>query len=150
MSANRNRTAGHGWERDLVKCFHDLGFPHVVTSRSESRARDAQGIDLVNKDERFHGQFPFNIQAKNMIGHVKYAKLLEALPREKGVLNVVIHKQTEKQGTRFKTQGTYAILPLTDFFTLISVIQRAGIILTPALLSSLANGIQDSETNDRS
>lgn len=151
MSSNRNRSAGHGWERELAKCFHILGFPHVVTSRSESRSRDAQGVDLVNKDERLNGQFPFNVQAKNMVGHIKYAKLLSELPTETGVLNVVLHKQTEKHGARFRTQGAYAILPIADFFSLLSVIQQAGIVLTPALIANLQNGVLlNNKESDRS
>src|ERR1700744_2425012 len=61
---NRNRDAGHGFERWIVKWFIKLGFPHVVTSRSESRSRDNDQIDVLNKDEYINGRLPYNVQGK--------------------------------------------------------------------------------------
>lgn len=120
-NGKRNRRAGHMWERQLAETFRQLGFPHVVTTRSESRSRDAQKIDLMNREEGVYGRFPFNIQAKTTTNHVKYAKLLAEMPTTEGVMNIVIHKQTEKVGTRFQPVGMYAILYFDDFKSLINV-----------------------------
>jgi len=118
-NGKRNRQAGHSLERTLAGVFRDIGFPHVVTTRSESRSRDAQKIDLMNREERVNGRLPYNVQAKNSTLHLKYAKLLEEIPDVPGVMNVVIHKQTEKVNNRFVPRGEYAILYLKDFLTLI-------------------------------
>lgn len=118
--ANRNRNAGHQWERDLVKVFRDHGYSHVVTTRSESKSRDDQGIDLMNKDERHNGIFPFNIQAKCTTRLVKYPELLSLLPQEDGVVNLIAHRQVIKHETRFMKAGEYVILSLQDFINLLN------------------------------
>lgn len=137
MSTNgkRNRSAGHAWERRLAEIFKDLGYEHVVTTRSESRARDNSKIDLMNKDERYNGQFPFNVQAKNKVGNLRYAELLAELPKEEGIINVVLHKKTQKVGTRFLPAGHYAVLRLYDFLTLL---QLLGVI-TPEMIKKIEN-----------
>lgn len=117
--AKRNRSVGHNLERQLAKKFRELGYEHVVTTRSESRSRDNQGIDLINKDEAVNGRFEFNVQAKSINKHVAYAKLLADIPVVEGVTNVVIHRQTTKHGDRFVETGKYAILNLEDFFKMV-------------------------------
>lgn len=129
-NGKRNRQAGHGWELELAKFFRELGFLHVVTTRSESRARDARKIDLMNQQERVNGQFVFNVQAKNMIGHVKYAKLLGEMPTEEGIINIIAHKQTIKKGTRFIGAGKYVIMQQEDFKKIIEVFNRNHVPLT--------------------
>lgn len=116
---SRNRSAGHSWERDLVKLFRSIGYPHVVTSRSESKSRDDQKIDLINKDEYKNGRLPYNVQAKNTKGHLAYGKIMAEIPHVPNVVNVIIHNQTEKVGERFVTRDRFAILRLDDFITLI-------------------------------
>lgn len=119
MGGKRNRQAGHNFELEIAREFRELGFPHVVTTRSESRSRDDQKIDLMNKDEAKNGRFPFNVQVKNSTVHLRYAKILSELPSTPGVINVVIHKQTEKVNERFLPKGKYAILHLSDFLSMV-------------------------------
>lgn len=133
MSGKRNRIAGHGWERDLVKVFRELGYTHVVTTRSESRARDNAKVDLMNTMERKNGQFVFNVQAKNAVGHLPYGKLLAEMPVEDGIINCVLHKQTKRVNSRFVVTGKYAILDFEDFKTLIRIAVKEGL-LTPELV----------------
>jgi hypothetical protein len=129
--SSRNRSAGHGWELEMARFFRELGFPHVVTTRSESRSRDASKVDLMNKEERTNGQFVFNVQAKNMVGHVKYAKLLDEMPKEDGIINVVAHKQTQKnESGRFMGRGKYIIMNMDDFKSIVELILRNHIPLT--------------------
>lgn len=118
-NGKRNRQAGHGLELELARKFREIGFPHVVTTRSESRSRDNQGIDLINSDERVNGRFPFNVQSKNTTSNVPYAKLLADMPVVPDVVNVVIHKQTARVNDRFIGRGKYAILNLEDFLELV-------------------------------
>jgi hypothetical protein len=116
---SRNKNAGHSYERDIRDIFRNLGFPYVVTSRSESRSRDNQQIDLINHDEHINGRFPYNIQCKAVSDTINYhnilagcekvttikrgkragekvTKTVEPMPKVAGVINVIIHKMTKK------------------------------------------------------
>ena len=120
MTGKRNRQAGHKFELDVRNMLIEAGYPHVVSSRSASRLRDAQKIDLVNADEFTQGRLPFNIQCKNTCGGVNYHKLLDELPKD-GQMNVIAHNRTVKTaGGKFVTKGQYAILPLEAFIKLIN------------------------------
>lgn len=138
-----NTVAGHVFERWIVKWFRGLGFPHVVTSRSESRSRDNDQIDVLNKDEYINGRLPYNVQGKcyastpdySMIfeGGDKWVKLkkdqngmkvgdkvkkhVKPMPRIKGVVNIVMHKLTKKDDITgiFNSVGTYVTMSLEDF-----------------------------------
>lgn len=118
-NGKRNRSAGHKLERDLVKLFKKAGFTHTVTTRSESKSRDDQKVDLMNKNEYENGRLPYNVQAKTSTSHLSYAKILSELPETKDVVNVIIHRQTTKVGERFLRRGEYAILNLNDFMKII-------------------------------
>lgn len=107
MGANRNRSAGHRWELDIVKSLKDMGY-EAVSSRQESRSMDARGIDIVS-------DYPFLIQAKCMTNQPQFHKLLTETDA-----NVVFFRKTEKKGTRFFAQGEYAVLPLDEFYKLTS------------------------------
>jgi phosphoketolase len=119
MSGTRNRREGHKLERDIAKYFRDIGFPHVVTTRSESRSRDDQKIDLINKDEAVNGRLPYNVQLKNTTVRPAYPALLAEMPKVDGVINIVIHKQTQRNGDRFLPIGKYTILYLDDFMNMV-------------------------------
>lgn len=122
MSTNgkRNRSAGFSWERMCKKMLIDIGFPHVVTSRSENRKRDADKIDLMNTDEFENGILPYSIQCKTLSTSAPYPKLLAEMKDLKGTIKVVMHKQTKKSsGGKFMETGAYACLYLKDFFKII-------------------------------
>lgn len=119
---HRNRKAGHGYELYEKNAFNEIGFVHLVTSRSESRSRDAQKIDLINKDEHTNGRFPYNIQCKNVSRHLKYHDLYTEIPKTKGVINVILHKFTSNKGNssgHFIPQGYYAIISREDFLLIV-------------------------------
>lgn len=118
-NGKRNRVAGSNLERALVTAFLPF-YPHVATSRNVSRVRDAEKVDLAHTDEIAYGRFPYNIQAKNYARAIKYPKILSELPKIPGILNVIIHKQTQKVGSRFMPIGTYAIMPQDDFMKLVA------------------------------
>lgn len=120
----RNKSAGSGWERVLAQKFRDIGFPHVITTRQGSRLRDSQKIDLMNSDEDKHGRLEYNVQAKNTVGHLSYAKVISELPQEKGIINVILHKQTEKVNNRFVVRDTFAILYLEDFLKMVEKLKE--------------------------
>ena len=119
MNGKRNRTAGSNFERACVKLFKDAGFTDCVTSRSSNRNRDAQKIDLVNRDEIAHGRLPWSVQCKNMKGHIPYGKILSEMPKEQRIVKVILHNQTEKVNNRFVTRGQFAILEMSDFMAIV-------------------------------
>lgn len=120
----RNRRAGHSFELEVVKLLKAAGFPHAVTCRSESRSRDNDGIDIINKNEAVNGRIPYNIQAKNYSSKVKYLELLNKLPKIEGVTNVVFHKMTVKKGVNFHPLGQVAVLSMEDFLTMASELKK--------------------------
>jgi hypothetical protein len=123
-NGSRNRNAGHSWELEVADLFRKAGFPHVVTSRSDNRHRDAEKVDLVNRNEVKTGRLPYNIQCKNCVGKLAYQKLLSELPKEDGIINVLLHKQTEKANTRFITRDKFAIMYQNDFMTMVNNLDR--------------------------
>lgn len=127
-NGNRNRNAGHQFERDEAKEWRDMGFPHVVTARVESKRRDDQKVDLMNKDEKENGRLPYNIQCKNCATSMPYPKLLAEMPKGGSELNVVIHNQTVKSGGgRFMTKGQYALMTKDDFYSMVKKIENLQI-----------------------
>ena len=121
-NGKRNRNAGNSLERELVNTLKVI-FPDITTSRNNSRIRDGQGVDLMNKDEVNNGRLPYNFQAKMLAKHVDYTKVLKAMPKS-AEINVIIHRKTKKsEGGRFMTQGTYAILNADDFYDLIAELE---------------------------
>lgn len=153
---HRNRVAGHGYELSCRDIFRNIGFAFLVTCRSESKSRDDQKIDLINRDEEKNGRFPYNIQCKNVAGIVNYHRIfagydtqvklkkgpdkgklvkkrVEGMPRIQGIINVILHKYTEREerleqnqtgdyDTRviFQSKGYYAILLKQDFLQLVA------------------------------
>jgi len=106
-----NRRRGIKWELDSIKAIKHL-FPKAVSSRAESRIRDAEKVDIC-----YTGKF--NIQCKLTNARIKYDRILKEMPEEKGQINVIFHKFTRKSGKNFVPLGKYAILNLEDFIKLI-------------------------------
>ena len=116
----RNRVAGHNWERECAKLLKAIGFPHVVTSRSENRKRDADKIDLMNTDEYENGVLPYSIQCKTLSTTAPYPKLFSEMKDLKGTMKVVLHKQTQKSKKgKFLETGRYAIVLMSDFLNIV-------------------------------
>jgi hypothetical protein len=109
--SNRNRTAGHTWERECQKILLSL-YPKVLTSRNESRTLDNLKVDLTHTD-------PYYFQCKTTANKLDYHTLLNEMPQD-GHINVLLHRLTKKANTRFIKQGDYAILKMDDFIELIT------------------------------
>lgn len=127
--ANRNRTAGHNWEIEIVKKLSTLlnliryqpklkniKDATVGTSRLFSKALDDMKVDIWMKVQFLY------IQAKNVKGKVDYLNLLEEMPKDK--LRVIIHNYTKKVGKTFRTIGQFAIMPLEDFYKILEVYNK--------------------------
>lgn len=117
----RNKSAGHAWELKIIKRLKEIGYSDVASSRAVSRLRDSQKVDVCNRDESASGRLPYNIQAKTYSKSVAYPKILSEMPVGKEI-NVIMLRQTERSGPRFLERGTYAILPLEDFYRMMQQI----------------------------
>ena len=118
-NGKRNKSAGSGWERTLAERFRQIGFKDVITTRQGSRELDNLKIDLMNSNTSAEGRLKYNVQAKNIKGHIPYAKVIRELPKENGIINVICHKQTIKVGTRFLPVDNFAILYLDDWLGMV-------------------------------
>ena len=108
--ASRNRTAGNNYERDIAKFYRKVGFPHVVTSRSESRATDNRKIDLMNKDPFRNGEFPLAPQCKTAASNLDVVKVFKEIDSDK--IKVLHYRRTKKAKTRFVSQGDFVVIDL--------------------------------------
>ena len=105
--ANRNRTAGHQYERDILNKLKEI-FPDIVTSRNESITMDAKKVDFCNTQD-------FNFQCKLSINQPN-VKILDHMPPGK---NVIIYGKVEKAEKNFVKKGDYVIMKLSTFIDLI-------------------------------
>ena len=104
-----NRRRGIRWELACIKAIKHL-FPEAVSSRAESRERDAAKVDICFTE-------PFNIQCKLSNQRIQYEEILDSMPDERNI-NVIFHKLTRKSGKNFLPLGTYAMLSMEDFIKL--------------------------------
>jgi hypothetical protein len=125
-NGKRSRSAGHGLEKLMAKKFREAGYPHVVTTRAESVSRDSQGIDLINRDEAVNGRLPFNVQCKCSVERPQYDKLIDEMPQNKGVMNIVVHKYVCKTAdqVRFQPRGHFVILNMEDFMDMVKELKE--------------------------
>ena len=115
MAANRNRTAGNGLERKYVNEIKALGFPGMVTSRSESRGLDARKVDIFDLDD----VFPYYIQVKNMVQNLNYHRMFEDETRDRRKPYIIMHQKTKKKGNRFYREAEYVIMEKETFYELL-------------------------------
>jgi hypothetical protein len=118
-----SRKKGHAYELDIRDLFKDLGFTDAVSSRSESKNRDDQGVDLCYTA-------PFNVQAKAVEKLSSIHDILARMPRD-GNINTVFHKRNRK--------GTIVCMELNDFVNLIYNVGNISL-LRPDNKHDLRNG----------
>lgn len=129
--ANRNRTAGHNWERIIVNLLNSFkAVPEVGTARELSQYYDNKKIDIVTRIIQEMDEFGLAIQAKNTTAKAAYPKLLDEIKTSlkelklEEALPVIFHNQTKKVGNRFMPRGQYACLYLKDFLKIFVKIHR--------------------------
>ena len=113
-SPGYSKNKGSAYERKIAKELRELGFIGVVTSRSESKSKDDDKIDLIDKD----GYLPIEIQLKSTQVTPSYFKIRE----ESSVDNkkfVIIWAKQEKKETNICTVGECAIISKELLYELI-------------------------------
>lgn len=113
--ATRGRSArqkGHSFELQIRDFFKDLGYDKCVSSRSESKNKDDQGIDLC-----YTG--PFNVQCKAVENLGSMHRVLSEMPQDSNY-NIVFHKRNR--------QGTVVAMTIEDFKEIIQMLTQNQII----------------------
>ena len=87
--ANRNRTAGHDWEREVINDLKDIGYSEAVSSRYASRETDDAGIDICNTEN-------LAIQCKNTTINVDYHKINQSMNTDKNKIIYYKNKDIEE------------------------------------------------------
>jgi hypothetical protein len=100
------RKKGHAYELDIRDWFRELGWNRAVSSRSESKNKDDQGIDLCYTD-------PFNVQAKAVEKLGSLHDVLARMPKDTNY-NVVFHKKNRK--------GTIVAMTIEDFKEIVEML----------------------------
>jgi hypothetical protein len=106
------RVKGHSFELKIRDWFRELGWYKSVSSRSESKNKDDQGVDLCYTD-------PFNIQAKAVEKLGSIHDILERMPKDENY-NLVFHKRNRK--------GTIVAMTIEDFKELLEMLINNQII----------------------
>lgn len=123
--ANRNRNAGHNWEREVISILHDRGlYPpgSVVTCRSNSRRLDDAGIDLMHLDEATNGMMRDSVQCKDSVSCPSFPLLLANIAKAHRPGAVLFWKQRSKAGTtgKFMERGRYAMTTMDRYLELMA------------------------------
>jgi hypothetical protein len=100
------RKKGHGYELQIRDWFRELGWNKAVSSRSESKNKDDQGIDLCFTD-------PFSVQAKAVEKLGSLHDVLAKMPNDSNY-NLVFHKKNRK--------GTIVAMTIEDFRELLEML----------------------------
>lgn len=116
MSGKTNRRRGNNYELQIVKELKDLGFECVVTSRSESKAKDNDKVDIIDKCS----QLPFNIQIqiKKTAATPNYFKIRESSTVENETFVIIWNKQ-KRAKVNMVSEGESVILDKKLFYKLI-------------------------------
>lgn len=119
--SNRNRTAGHNYERQTVRELTEMGFD-VVTARSESRNLDNLGIDVMGRGEN---PPPHDIQCK-VKKTLSNNEIVDLLSRGRPDVKplVVLHKKVKKANTRFVTEGEFVYMSKDTYYGLLNEIEH--------------------------
>jgi len=112
MSKINARVKGHSYELQIRDLFKSLGWDKCVSSRSESKNKDDQGIDLCYTD-------PFNVQCKAVENLGSLHKVLSEMPQDTNY-NLVFHKKNR--------QGTIVAMSIEDFKEIIEMLTKNKII----------------------
>lgn len=109
--SNRNRDAGHNFERDIVQRLKQRGWD-VLTSRYVSRRLDDSGIDIA-------GDYPCKVQCKATVTTPRIEDILQS-----SAADTIFWRKMEKRGTKFFNNGEYAIIDLETFLDIIDLANK--------------------------
>ena len=115
--AKKSRTKGANLELQICKRLAEIGFPNCVTARGESKNKDNDKIDIIDKD----GNLPTNIQAKHTKVLPNYFKIKEACSDKSLPFTIIWKKSSEGQQA---SPGTVAIIDVEFFYKLLEIYNK--------------------------
>jgi len=119
MAKNRNRTAGHNYERQIVNELKNMNM-FCVTSRSESRNMDNKGIDIFG-DELLHD---IQCKIKKSISKREINNILLNTGRDEKDL-VIFHKHVKRSEKGiFLPQGEFVYMKKNTYYNMIKQIRN--------------------------
>lgn len=107
--ARKNRKKGNNFELEVIKKLKEIGYDGCVSSRSESKRTDDNGIDIVDLNKELH----INIQCKNTTNLPNYFSLKDKCPIKDKPFAIVWKKSTN-DGT--KSPGTVVVMDIEEFY----------------------------------
>lgn len=110
--ASKNRTKGNSLERAVVNDLKNIGFIGCVTSRSESKNKDNNKIDIIDTNN----DLPTNIQVKYLCNCPNYFTISSECTDKSKPFSIVWKKST-KDGSN--SPGTIAMIPYSYFLDLL-------------------------------
>lgn len=113
MGKINSRAKGNSYELRIINLFKSLGWTEACSSRSESKRKDDAGIDICYSD-------PFYIQCKAVENLGSAHSTLNAMPRDRGKINLVFHKKNRA--------GTVVSMKMDDFVNILTKLIESGVI----------------------
>jgi hypothetical protein len=115
-SGKYSKGKGNRYELHIANELHEIGFPDVVTSRSESKKFDANKVDLVDPT----GKLPFHCQIKCTKNTPAYHTIEEACPYKEKPFVLFWNRQEVKEGqVDMSSAGEIVMIPKEYFYELL-------------------------------
>lgn len=108
---SQNKRKGNNFELYVVKRLKAIGYPNVVTARSESKRTDDNKIDIIDLD----GKLPVNLQTKYTAAAPNYFAIKEQCSDTSKPFGIVWKKSVAGENS----PGTVVIIPEDFFYELI-------------------------------
>ena len=115
-SAKYSKTKGSSYEQKIAKELRELGFEGVVTARFESKSKDNNKIDLVDKEDKL----PVYIQLKCTQNTPSYFKIEEECDLKDKPFCLIWNKQ-EKKEINICSVGEVVMIPKEYFYELLKM-----------------------------
>lgn len=109
-----SRSRGNAYERLIAQELRDLGFPGVVTSRSESKRMDNAKVDLIDTEHKLKCL----LQLKLTQATPNYFKIREECPIKDAPFCIIWNKTKQTDAT-YRSIGEAVILDKDFFYKLI-------------------------------
>lgn len=112
--ASKNRNKGNSLERTIVNDLKAIGFTGCVTSRSESKTKDNNKIDIIDTNNNLST----NIQVKYLQNCPNYFTISSECSDTSKPFSIIWKKST-KDGSN--SPGTIAMIPYNYFLSLLKI-----------------------------
>lgn len=109
-----SRSRGNAYERRIAQELRELGFPGVVTSRSESKSMDNAKVDLIDTEHKLKCL----LQLKLTQSTPNYFKIRKECPIKDAPFCIIWNK-TKPTDSTYRSEGEVVILDKDFFYKLI-------------------------------